>query len=200
MFFWKFTRSGKYSLRYISLIMDFHCSKIFNGKLIVSFEECKDMLTLMHDVEYHNSKFNYSAGIMKSPFQAPINSLGFTTTTNYKELRLKRSLVLGQMTLGVHNGSPLDYGASRRIDDNLIELDIDKLNIRMNIDSETGIIYGKEDKLKAFRQQFDFINKGYYFDLMPKHDCMIEIVSKMMKFNKEKTLVFLYDELKWIDY
>src|SRR5690554_3626669 len=102
MFFWKFTRSGKFSNKYISLIMDFHSSRINNNNLEVSFEECKDILCLMHDVEHHNSQFNHSAGIMKGPFQAPINSLGYTTTPVYSELRNMRNLVSGQMTLGTH--------------------------------------------------------------------------------------------------
>lgn len=198
MFFWKFTRSGKYSFRYISLILDFHCSRIENGNLCVSFEECKDILSLMHDVEYHNSQFNYSAGIMKGPFQAPINSLGYTTTANYQELRFNRGLVTGQMTLGTHNGDPLDYGASRRLDTTEVKLDISKLNIRMNIDSKTGIIYGTEDKLKAYRNSGDFINDGYYFDLMPKHDCMIEIFKKMYSVNPDETINFVMNQLKWI--
>lgn len=160
---------GNIHARYISLIMDFHSSKIKDGFLYVSFNECKDILALMHDVEYHNSKSIYSAGIMKGPFQAPINTLGYTTTVNYVELRNKYNLVLGQMTLGTHGGSPLDHGASRRNDIPNIKLEISKLNIRMNIDSKTGIIYGTEDKLKVFRQYSDFINSDYYFDLMTKN-------------------------------
>lgn len=197
MFFWKFTRSGKYSTRYISLILDFHCSKIEDGCLCVSFDECKDILCLMHDVEFHNSQFNYSAGIMKGPFQTPINLLGYTTTTNYRELRSLKGLVLGKMTLGTHNGDPLDYGASRRKDTSKVMLDINKLNIKMNIDSKTGIIYGTEDKLKAYRSEIDFVNDGFYFDLMPKHDCMIEIFQKMYLTNPYETIDFVIKELKW---
>lgn len=198
MFFWKFTRSGKYSLKYISLILDFHCSKIKDGYLLVSYNECKDILCLMHDVEFHNSQFNYSAGIMKGPFQAPINSLGYTTTSNYSELRTIRGLVLGKMTLGTHGGNPLDYGASRRLDSSDVMLDINKLNIKMNIDSKTGIIYGTEDKLKAYRNDFDFNNDGFYFDLMPKHDCMIEIFKKMYITKPRETIDFVLNELKWM--
>ena len=178
--------------------MDFHCSKIIDGFLCVSFQECVDILSLMHDVEYHNSKSNFSAGIMKGPFQAPINTLGFTTTENYEELRNNKGLVKGKMTLGTHGGSPLDYGYSNHDDECLIKLDISKLNIKMNINANTGIIYGTEDKLKAFRNSEYFINKGYYFDLMPKHDCMIEIYQKMACFDKNRTLSFVLDELKWI--
>lgn len=198
MFFWKFTRSGKYSYRYISLIMDFHNSMIRDGNLYVSFEECEDILCLMHDVEYHNSKSNFSAGIMKGPFQAPINTLGFTTTEKYSELRRIKNLVKGQMTLGTHNGTPLDYGISLRNDNPCIGLDISKLNIKMNINAVTGIIYGTEDKLKAYRNSNYFINSGYYFDLMPKHDCMIEIFNKMYAINPQRTLDFVTSQLKWI--
>ena len=59
MFFWKFTRSGKYSSEYISLIFDFHDSLIKDGLLELSFDECKDMLYLIHDVESLNGEKNH---------------------------------------------------------------------------------------------------------------------------------------------
>ena len=69
MFFWKFTRSGKFSPKYISLILDFHESCIEGNYLKTNFEECKDILKLIHDVESLNGKNNFSAGIEKQPFQ-----------------------------------------------------------------------------------------------------------------------------------
>ena len=40
------------------------------------------------------------------------------------------------MTLGIHGGNPLDYGASRRTDSLVVMVDINKLIIKMNIDSK----------------------------------------------------------------
>ena len=72
MFFWKFTRSGKYSTKYISLIIDIHESRIIDGQLNLSFLECQDIMMLIHDVETLNSKNNYSAGLLKKPFQEQV--------------------------------------------------------------------------------------------------------------------------------
>ena len=197
MFFWKFTRSGRISSKYISLIMDFHDSNINNGYLVTSFEECKDMMLLIHDVETFNGLNNYSAGVTKLPFQTQVNQLGFKTTNRYTQQRINEGLVTGQMTLGVHSGTPLDYGESNRADNRCIYLDISKLDITMMINAKTGIIYGTEDKLKAYRNNPLFVNNGQYFDLMPKHNCMIEIVTKMFNYDPIQTRDFLINTLQW---
>ena len=108
-------------------------------------------------------------------------------------------LVSGQMTLGNHSGSALDYGISTRSDNKEIPLDISKLKISMKINAQTGIIYGTEDKLKAYISNSYFINNGYYFDFMPMHNCMIEIVNKMMTYDSKATIEFLLNELKWVN-
>jgi hypothetical protein len=197
MFFWKFTRSGKISNKYISLIMDFHYSSIDDNSLLVSYEECEKMLILIHDVETLNGKYNYSAGILKQPFQQQVNRLGFRATNKYQESRYDNGLVYGQMTLGTHGGSPLDYGLFRDSSIRNIKLDINNLKIVMTIDAKTGHIYGNEDKLIAYRQFQEFFNYGYYFDLMPMHSCIVEIVSKMMAFDKNRTLNFIDSKLRW---
>ena len=196
MFFWKFTRSGKFSTKYISLILDFHSSQIVDNKLKTNFEECKDILYLIHDVETLNGVNNFSAGLEKKPFQEQVNKLGFRANNKYQQKRFDLNLVIGQMTLGVHDGSPLDYGLSNKDGDEIF-LDLNNLKYSMEIDAKTGLIYGREDKLKAFRNNDKFINSGFYYDLMPIHSCLIEIVSKMLDKNKEATILFLKNNLLW---
>lgn len=67
------------------------------------------------------------------------------------------------MTLGTHIRHSLDYGISRREEENIIKVDISKLNIKINIDSKTGINYGTIDNLKAYRNCHDFINSEFLF-------------------------------------
>ena len=109
MFFWKFTRSGKFSSRYISLIIDLHDSRISNGLLSLSFEECQDIMILIHDVETLNGISNFSSGLEKQPFQEQVNKLGYKASSSYEQRRFVEGLVQGQMTLGTHGGTPLDY-------------------------------------------------------------------------------------------
>lgn len=196
MFFWKFTRSGKYSNKYISLIIDFHESNIGDGKLFLSYEECKNILILIQDVEKLNGLVNSTAGLLKPPYRSVINLLSFDPTDIYKELRHNHHLVLDKMILGNHVGTPLDYGKDAHTEKELY-LDINNLQIQMFIDAKTGIIYGNEDKLKAYRNEPEFIFAGKYFDLMPKHDCVIEIVTKMMEYDEAQTEDFLINVLKW---
>ena len=196
MFFWKFTRSGKYSDKYISLVIDFHESLIYNQQLFLSFEECKNILILIQDVEKLNGLVNPTAGLLKPPYRKVINQLNYDPTDDYLESRTNKNLVISQMVLGNHIGSPLDYGKDTN-SNNEICLNINKLQIQMLINAKTGIIYGKEDKLKAFREQPEFISTGSYFDLMPIHDCIIEIVSKMLNYNHLETEKFLIETLKW---
>lgn len=196
MFFWKFTRSGKYSSRYISLILDFHNSNLNGNILNTNFEECMDILYLIHDVETLNGLNNFSSGLEKQPFQEQVNKLGYKASKNYNQQRNSLNLVNGQMTLGTHGGAPLDYGLSNK-NGKPVSLDVSKLKYTMLIDANTGLIYGTEDKLKAFRANSLFINNGYYFDLMPMHSCIIEIVNKMMLCDSQRTISFLINNLKW---
>lgn len=195
MFFWKFTRSGKYSNKYISLIIDFHESSIRNNNLYLSYEECKNILILIQDVEKLNGLVNSTAGLLKPPYRSVINRLSFEPTDTYKELRYNHDLVLDKMILGNHTATPLDYGKDTHTAKELC-LDIKNLQIQMFIDSKTGVIYGNEDKLKAYRNEPEFVFTGKYFDLMPKHICITEIVTKMIKYDKNQTDKFLIDVLK----
>lgn len=196
MFFWKFTRSGKYSREYVSLIVDFHEQNIVYDKLYLSFEECKNILILLQDVEQLNGTNNRNAGILKRPYRDVVNSLNFDVTDEYVESRFERDLVLGEMVLGNHFGLPLDYGKDTHTAEDLW-LDINNLRIQTFADATTGIIYSNEDKLKAFRREPEFIPNGRYFDLMPQHSCIIEIVSKMSEYDEFQTQNFLTNVLKW---
>ena len=196
MFFWKFTRSGKYSNKYISLILDFHESTIVDDNLYLSYEECKNILILIQDVEKLNGAVNSTAGLLKSPYRSVVNQLSFDPTDIYKESRNTNHLVVGKMSLGNHAGTPLDHGKDTHTKKEL-SLNIKNLQIQMFIDAKTGIIYGNEDKLKAYRTAPEFVSTGKYFDLMPKHLCIIEIVTKMLKYDKPQTEKFLIDVLKW---
>ena len=196
MFFWKFTRSGKYSNKYISLILDFHSSMINNGFLNLSYEECKNILILIQDVETINGYTNNTAGLLKSSYRSVVNQLNYDTTNEYTESRLQRGLVIGKMVLGNHNGNSLDYGKDINENKN-INLDITKLDVKMNVNAKSGLVYGTEDKLKAYRREEEFIDSGYYFDLMPIHRCIIEIINKMLEYDALQTECFLINILKW---
>ena len=195
--FWKFTYSGKYSTKYISLILDFHETYLDGDDLLLSFSECQDILILMHDVEVLNSTQNNSAGILKDAFVSPVKELGWTTTDQYTPLRYSRGLVYGKMNLGVHDGEKLEFGKISLARDRDVRLNTRNLRVSMMIDAKTGIIYGTEDKLKAYRSSVDFIPEGRYYDLMPVHECMKEIVRKMFMKDENATVQFLTEQLKW---
>lgn len=197
MFFWKFTRSGRISQKYISLILDFHDSNIKDNFLKLSFNSCEDLLCLMHDVEVINMKINSTAGLLKPAIASVVADMGFKTTNNYVSQRYKRELVLGKMVLGSHDGEPLEFGKSTKNDTDFVLLDINKLKINYTIPVDNGLLWGVEDKLKAFRNDADFINNGNYFDLMPMHICMLEIFDKMRTFNPTKAYSFAINILNW---
>ncbi len=197
MFYWKFTRNGKYSKKYISLVLDWHQSYVDDLKLKCSFDECKQMLLLIQDVEYLNGLQNSSSGVQKPAYRSVVNSIGYDTTADYLEQRQNFNLVKGQMILGNHRGNPLDYGKSTNENSPEIVLDIIKLQVKFYIDAQAEN-NSNFDKLKAYRNDIDFVNDGRYFDLMPKHSCLVEIIEKMKSFNHEETENFLINTLKWI--
>ena len=176
--------------------MIFTNSCVNGDYLETNFLECQDILYLIHDVETLNSLNNNSAGVEKKPFQEQVNKLGYKATNVYKEQRNALGLVIGQKTIGIHLGTPLDYGFSNKLGEKIL-LDKRNLQITMMIDAKTGIIYGNEDKLLAFRTHSNFIDSGQYFDLMPKHECIVEIVKKMRAIDAEETDKFLREFLKW---
>ena len=78
-FYWKFTRSGKYSHSYISLIIDVEPSCIDKEKKLwkTSFEELEMFLVLLHDVEVIN---NPDLGATKPAFKEVVETLGYEPT------------------------------------------------------------------------------------------------------------------------
>ncbi len=196
MFFWKLTRSGKLSKKYISLVLDFHSDDLDENLLSVSLTDCENILILMQDVELINAQTNQTAGLLKPAFSSVVKMLGYVPTKEYFEQRNARGLIISSMVLGKHSGEPLDYGKSKNEDTKSIKLNLENLKISFKIWTNKSTFQG-EDKLKAFRQDADFLPTNFYYDLMPQHSCMLEIVQKMKAFDSKKTENFLLNTLKW---
>lgn len=196
-FYWKFTRSGMYSRRYISLIIDATPDAVNSSKKVwqTSFEELGMIMILLQDVEVNNVP---NMGPTKPAFRDVVRSLGYDTTLDYKMLRQKYGLVKGKTVMGRHSGDELDWGyySNRRTP---ISISIADLQVGCYIDAAAGRrnSYDVEDKLSCFRGDPDFRSKGIYFDLMPKHIVMVPIVKSMLSLDKDRTENFLFRFLKW---
>ena len=85
-FYWKFTRSGKFSRSYISLILDATPDAVKRQKMIwqTSFEEVGMCLMLLQDVEVKNVP---TLGPTKPAFRDVVRSLGYEPSVEYKEKR-----------------------------------------------------------------------------------------------------------------
>lgn len=197
-FYWKFTRSGKYSSKYISLIIDVVPSKIDVSKKVwnTTLEELENFLLLLHDVEVIN---NPSLGAMKPAFREVVQTLDYDSTLNYKEQRNALGLVCGKDVMGRHNGQPLDWGYCSD-GQTPISLDISNLPIAGFINAVDGKLFkgSYEDKLSCYRKHQYFESKGLYWDLMPKHIVMNPIIKKMLSIDQNKTEEFILNQLKWI--
>ncbi len=197
-FFWKFTRSGKYSTKYISLIIDAEPSCIDKANNIwrTSFEELEMFLVLLHDVEVIN---NPDLGATKPAFKEVVETLGFEPTLEYKELRNAFNLVKGQDTMGRHDGKPLDWGYYSN-PKTQIEVNIESLQIAGFINARDGKLFAgsREDKLSCYRQYPYFQYLGFYWDLMPKHIVMNPLVRKMIQSDTVRANKFLIEQLKWL--
>lgn len=91
-FFWKFTRSGKWSNSYVSLIVDV-CPSAYDmshNQWTTSFEELGMVMLLLHDVEMLNQP---TLGATKPAFKRVVESLGYEPTLNYIPQRHALSLV-----------------------------------------------------------------------------------------------------------
>lgn len=197
-FFWKFTRSGRYSNKYISLIVDVvpSCIDKDNRLWHTSFEELEMFLVLLHDVEVIN---NPELGATKQAFKEVVETLGYEPTTNYRELRNEFDLVKGQDIMGRHNGVALDWGYYSNLS-TPITIDIATLEVAGFIRAEDGRlhVWDHEDKLSCYRgyQYFEYLN--FYWDIMPKHNVMNPLVLQMIRNDTERANEFLTEELKWI--
>ena len=194
-FYWKFTRSGKFSRSYISLILDATPDAVKRQKMIwqTSFEEVGMCLMLLQDVEVKNVP---TLGPTKPAFRDVVRSLGYEPSVEYREKRNEFKLVKGKSTMGRHDGEALDWGYySNRLTP--IDIDISSLQVGVFIDAKTGKLYGSEDKLSCFRADPNFRSEGFYFDLMPKHVVMIPMVKGLLATNAARANAFFEMHLKW---
>lgn len=194
-FFWKFTRSGRYSNSYVSLIIDADptCVSKVTHLWQTSFEELGMIMLLLHDVEVLNQP---ALGATKPAFRVVVQSLGYEPTLEYRQQRQRFNLVCGQSVMGRHDGVGLDWGrfSSQRTP---IVLDISSLQVACFIQASTGRLYGYEDKLSCYRQHPDFVNRGEFYDLMPKHLVMKPIMTEMRKIDRVRADKFARNFLKW---
>ena len=194
-FFWKFTRSGRYSSSYVSLIIDVDPVCVSRPAKIwqTSFEELCMVMILLHDVEVLNQP---TMGATKPAFKVVVQSLGYQPTLLYEQHRHHLGIVCGQSVMGRHDGNGLDWGryASNRTP---MILGIDRLQVACFIQACNGRLYGNEDKLSCYRGHQDFINSGEFYDLMPKHVVMNPIMTAMKNVDAARTDKFARGWLKW---
>ncbi len=194
-FFWKFTRSGKYSHSYVSLIIDVDPICVNEDSKIweTSFEELGMVMLLLHDVEVLNQP---ELGATKPAFKDVVQSLGYKPTLKYRQLRHKLGLVCGQCIMGRHSGVGLDWGRFS-MTETPIKLAIQGLQVACYINASDGRLYGSEDKLLCYRQHQDFSKSGMYYDLMPKHTVMNPIMRALLEEDFERADKFAQKWLKW---
>lgn len=195
-FFWKFTRSGRFSNSYVSLIIDADPTCVNRAANIwqTSFEELGMVMLLLHDVEVLNQP---ALGATKPAFRVVVQSLGYEPTLEYRQQRVRLGLVCGQSVMGRHGGVGLDWGrfASHRTP---VSLDTSGLQVACYISASDGRLYGDEDKLSCYRQHPDFISKGVFYDLMPKHAVMNPIMTALRMSDAARADKFAREWLKWV--
>jgi len=199
MIYWKFTRSGKLSQKYISLIFDIHENNItiIGTKILLSttVEELESFLVLLQDVEVIN---NQNSWFTKQALLSEVIKCGYNLTKNYSQSRFIRNLVVGQAVMGRHSGSELDFGV---IPDGKAKILIDVTGFKYIewVIANTGFIgYGSEDKLSCFRSIENFDNSGRYWDLMPAHSVIPKIYNALLDNDKIRTTKFVENVLGWV--
>lgn len=200
-FYWKFTRSGKLSKAYISLIVDATPDSINPECRIwhTSFEEIMMCLILLHDVETANMS---SIALTKGSFRDAVHKIGYEPSSAYSEMRSTMGLVKDQCVMGRHNGAPLDWGYYG-CRDTPIDLDITGLQVAGFVNAMDGKLSGKtwvrdkEDKLSCFRSDPNFIPTGMYYDLMPKHNVIIPLARHLLAKDAVRADCFFKNILKW---
>ena len=200
-FYWKFTRSGKLSKDYISLIVDATPDSINPEHRIwhTSFEEIEMCLILLHDVETANMS---STALSKGSFSDAVQEIGYEPSSTYCEMRSTKGLVKGQSVMGRHTGFPLDWGYYG-CRDTPIDLDITGLQVAGFVNAIDGKLCGKtwagnkEDKLSCFRSDPNFIPTGMYYDLMPKHNVIVPLARHLLETDATRANEFFTSVLKW---
>jgi hypothetical protein len=72
------------------------------------------------------------------------------------------------------------------------------LQVACYINASDGRLYGNEDKLSCYREHQDFISKGEFYDLMPKHVVMNPIMTALKKVDEARADKFARNWLKWV--
>ena len=183
-FFWKFTRSGKFSASYVSLIIDADPDCVDRKRNVwrTSFEELGMAMILLHDVEVLNQP---KLGATKPAFRVVVESLGYEPTLEY------------QCVMGRHDGFSLDWGRYES-DRTLIEISTTGLQVAAFVQASDGRLYGTEDKLSCYRSHRRFQTNGYFYDLMPKHVVMKPLIEAMRGCDTYRTDAFVTKWLKWV--
>jgi len=195
-YFWKYTRSGMYSKTYISFIIDVLPSSLQKcGNRIIwetNQTELEIFLVLLQDVEVLN---NPGLGITKSEYSKFVSLLGYYATNQYKIMGEKHSI--GTAVMGTHAGNPLPYGFIDH-DDEMIKVDVTNLKYSAFPSGSDGKIpYHSDDKLSIYRSHSKFELSGMYWDYMPKHSCIIDIIPAMRNHDLSRTENYIKNILKW---
>ena len=193
-FFWKFTRSGKFSTSYVSLIIDVDPNSIDRNRKVwrTSFEELGMAMILLHDVEVLNQP---KLGATKLAFRIVVESLGYEPTLEYRQLRERMGLVMRQCMMGRHDGFSLDWGRYES-DRTLIEISTTELQVTAFVQASNGRLFGSEDKLSCYRAHPRFQKEGCFYDLKPKHIVMKPLIEAMRECDAHRTESFVSTWLK----
>ena len=191
-YYWKFTRSGKVSRKYISLIIDV-LPDAFDRQANIwhsSLGELERFLILLQDVEGDNDRG------FGQDFVRVLNRLGYDAPAGFEAKRQEYSLVRGQAMMGRHAGSEeLDWGYCS-ISDVPVDVDVTGFRYAFFVDAEQERDK-PGDKFSCYRSDGNFVPNGEYYDLMPIHDVMVPVVGAMRAVNAERTNRFLESVLGW---
>lgn len=192
-FYWKYSRNGWKSKTYKSFIIDVLPSSwmIDRGRKIwnTSFEELEAFLILLQDIEVIN---NPGLGPTKPAFDIFVRELGYKATKEYQISG--NAYIVGKAVIGRHLGSPLPWGF---FSDKTTPMVIDVTDLKYDYVVPVNSIKGN-DMLQHYVKHPSFENNGEYWDYMPMHSCLINIVSEMKKTDITRTEIFLKNILKWI--
>jgi hypothetical protein len=192
-FYWKYSRNGYRSKTYKSFIIDVLPSSwsIVNNRYIwhTSFEELEAFLILLQDIEVIN---NPSMGATKPAYAQFVLQLGYTPTLNYSISG--NGFICGRAVIGRHSGSQLPWGF------------VSNTTSPMNVDV-TGLKYDyvipanpirSDDLLSHYRLHQSFQNVGNYWDYMPMHSVLINVITAMRSYDMQRTDLFVRTVLGWV--
>jgi len=192
-FYWKYSRNGYMSTTYKSFIIDVLPTSwsIVNNRNIwhTSFEELEAFLILLQDIEVIN---NPRLGATKPAYAQFVTQLGYTPTLNYSISGNR--YICGTAVIGRHSGTPLPWGIVANI---TTPLNVDVTGLKYDyIVPATPVVV--PDLLAHYRAHNSFQNTGNYWDYMPMHSALINIVTAMRNHNPARTDAFLRSVLKWV--